>query len=122
MSDKTLQEMENTDDLVKLDFEYQAALETSGQDKVYGVWGALWKLWNRFFPTAKEEHSVNKKKYLLLMLFTGWFGGHRYYEHRWIVGVIYSALFWTGIPLAMTMVDAMIAIPKKPDENGNILL
>lgn len=115
-------EIENADDLVKLDFEYQAALETAGREQVYGVWGMLWKLWNRLSPSGRKEHSVNKKKYLLLMLFTGWFGGHRYYERRWILGILYTALFWSGIPLAMTMVDAMIAIPKKADETGSILL
>lgn len=109
------------EDLVGLDFEYQAAIESVGQDKVYGFWGFLWKIWNRFVP-EKKPHQVRKKTYLLLMLFTGWIGGHRYYERRWVLGLIYSALFWSGIPFSMTVIDAMIAIPIKADEQGMIWL
>ena len=49
-------------------------------------------------------------------------GGHRYYEHRWVLGAIYTAFCWTGIPFAMCVIDAMIVIPKKADENGMITM
>lgn len=106
-------------DLTALDFEYQAALESVGEDKVYGFWGALWKVWNRFVP-ERTAHVFNKKKYLILLLLTGWIGGHRYYERRWKLGMLYTAFFWTGIPVAMSLVDAMIVIPVRADENGSI--
>ena len=63
---------------------------------------------------------MNRKKYLLLALFTGWMGGHRFYARQWVVAVLYLALFWTGFPLAMTIIDLLAAIPKEADKNGNI--
>ena len=37
-----------------------------------------------------------------------------------MVAVLYLALFWTGFPLAMTIIDLLAAIPKEADKNGNI--
>ena len=108
--------------LADLDFEQQAASDAAGkEEKTYGVWGPLWRAmeWVR---SKKVPHTVNKKTYLLLMLCLGWIGGHRYYEHRFIVAAVYTAFFWTGIPLAMCVIDAMAAIPIKADETGCITL
>lgn len=69
---------------------------------------------------ARELQVVNRKKYLLLALFTGWFGGHRFYARQWLIGILYLALSWTGFAFAMTVIDLMVAIPKEVDENGNI--
>ncbi len=65
---------------------------------------------------------VSRKKYLLLAVFTGWMGGHRFYAKHYVTAVFYLLLFWTGFPLAMTLVDLMIALPMKPDENGMIMM
>lgn len=69
---------------------------------------------------VREQQTVNRKKYLLLALFTGWMGGHRFYARQWVVAVLYLALFWTGFPLAMTIIDLLAAIPKETDKDGNI--
>lgn len=106
-------------DLTTLDFEYQAALESVGKDQVYGIAGAMWKVWNRFVPRA-AAHTFHKKTYLLLLLFTGFLGGHRYYEGRRGLGILYTLFCWTGVPLAMCLIDAMIVIPVKADENGMV--
>ena len=71
---------------------------------------------------ARELHSVSRKKYLIIALLTGWMGGHRFYARQYPSAVLYLLLFWTGFPFAMTLIDLMIAIPKEPDENGNILM
>lgn len=71
---------------------------------------------------AKESNPVNRKKYIYLAAFTGWFGGHRFYAKRYGVALLYLLLFWTGFPLAMAIIDIMIAIPMVPDENGMITL
>lgn len=71
---------------------------------------------------ARERVLVNRKKFLLLTLFTGWFGGHRFYSHRYVLGAFYLVFFWTGVPLAMTIIDLMEFIPIPPDEDGNILI
>lgn len=70
----------------------------------------------------RTRHKVNKKKYLLLLVLLGWMGGHRYYEKRYILGAVYTLFFWTCLPLCSCLVDAMIAIPIKADENGDILI
>lgn len=71
---------------------------------------------------TREKRVLNKKKYILLAVFTGWMGGHRFYAGQWPVAVFYLLFFWCGVPLAMTIVDLMIVIPMQANENGNILL
>lgn len=70
----------------------------------------------------REKQVLSKKKYILLAVFTGWMGGHRFYARQWPTAILYLLLFWSGFPAAMTIVDLMIVIPMEPNENGNILL
>lgn len=85
--------------------------------------GPLWHLIDNAFTWSanREKHCVNRKKYLRLC-WLGIFGAHRFYSKRYILGVLYLAMCWTGFSVGMTLIDAMIAIPMKPDENGNIWL
>ena len=71
---------------------------------------------------TKASHPVNRKKYIWLAVLTGWFGGHRFYAKRYGVAILYLLLFWTGFPLAMAIIDILVAVPKVPDENGMITL
>ena len=71
---------------------------------------------------AREKQVLNKKKYILLAVFTGWMGGHRFYARQWPTAIFYLLFFWCGFPLAMTIIDLMIVIPMKANENGNLLL
>lgn len=84
----------------------------------------LYRIVDSYFAkqTNRQKHIVSRKKYLWLCILTGWFGGHRFYEKRYKLALIYLLFAWTGIPIAMTMVDWMIALPITPDENGNILI
>lgn len=108
--------------LVALDFEQQAVNHANGlAEQTYGVWGLLWKLY-QWVQSKKGCHTFQKKTYLWLTLFTGWFGGHRYYQGRYVLGIIYSLFFWTGVPFISCLFDAMEAIPMKPDESGRITL
>ena len=106
--------------------EYLAAkAELDAVREEYGVRpreGKISRAISNFFNKrdAKELRTVNRKKYLLLALFTGWMGGHRFYARQWVVAVLYLALFWTGFPLAMTIIDLLAAIPKEADKDGNI--
>lgn len=70
----------------------------------------------------RQEHLLDRKKYLLLLVFTGWFGGHRFYAKQYPAAIMYLLLFWTGFPVAMALVDLMIALPKKADGDGKILI
>lgn len=80
--------------------------------------GAISNFFNK--REAREQKVVNRKKYLLLALFTGWMGGHRFYARQWAAAVLYLVLFWTGFPLAMTIIDLLAAIPREADKEGNI--
>ncbi|MCF0135115.1 MAG: TM2 domain-containing protein [Lachnospiraceae bacterium] len=57
---------------------------------------------------------------MLLMFFTGAFGGHRFYAKQYGLGVLYLLTCWTGFSLAMTVIDVLEFIPFPVDENGNI--
>lgn len=108
--------------------EYLAAkAELDAVREEYGVRpkdGKISRAISNFFDKrdAREQRKVNRKKYLLLGLFTGWMGGHRFYARQWPAAILYLVLFWTGFPLAMTIIDLMAAIPKEVDEHGNICL
>ena len=72
---------------------------------------------------AREPKLVSRKTYIRLAASCGWFcGAHRFYCGQKKLGLLYLLFFWTGIPFAMTLVDLMIALPMKPDENGFIRL
>lgn len=95
--------------------------------KQYGVEvkeGKISRAISHFFDKreTRELKPVLRKKYLLLALFTGWMGGHRFYAKQYPIAILYLVLFWTGFPIAMTLVDLMIAIPKEADAEGKILL
>lgn len=106
--------------------EYLAAkAELDAVREEYGVRpreGRISRAISEFFNKrdVREQQKVNRKKYLLLALFTGWMGGHRFYARQWAVAVLYLVLFWTGFPLAMTIIDLLAAIPRETDKDGNI--
>lgn len=112
-----------------VDFTKMALLEDELHDLEvqYGKEEKL-KLWQRLgdwyfhWKEERERHMVNRKTYLLLTIFFGWAGIHRFYEKRWLLGIFYLALSWSGFPIALAMVDFIIALPMKPDENGCIII
>lgn len=69
---------------------------------------------------ARQKVKVNKKKHLLIALFTGWLGGHRFQAKQYFLGIAYLLLCWTGLSVAMTLIDLLIIIPMPADENGDI--
>ncbi len=84
----------------------------------------LSRMVSRFFDwrANREKVLVSRKKYLLVMVLLGWCGGHRFMAKQYFLGALYLAFFWTGFPLAMTIIDLLTVIPIPPDENGNILV
>lgn len=70
----------------------------------------------------RDKVCVNKKKDLLLCIFLGWAGGHRFYQKQYLLGFLYLALCWSGFSMAMSVIDLLIIIPITPDEDGNILI
>lgn len=70
----------------------------------------------------REKVHVNRHLYCWLALLLGNFGVHRFYTKQWLLGFIYLIFSWTFIPFGMSLVDIMIALPMKPDEEGKIWL
>ena len=63
---------------------------------------------------------VSKGTYIALCLFLGGAGLHKFYSGKWIQGLLYLALSWTGIPVVLALFDLLIAMFKTPDSNGEI--
>lgn len=84
----------------------------------------LKKLITKLFELREKRQPVcvSKKTYLLLAVFLGSFGAHRFYTKQYVTAVLYLLLCWTGVALAMTLIDLMIVIPIPKDENGNIVI
>ena len=108
-------------ELVKAQEELRALKEQHGIKEEEGRISAAI---SRFFDQSgkRREIPVNRKKYLLLALFTGWMGGHRFYAKQYPVAILYLLFFWSGFPFAMTLIDLMIALPKETDADGMMMI
>lgn len=86
--------------------------------------GKISRLISNFFDRREQREKVclNKKKHMLLAIFLGWAGAHRFHAKQYLLGLVYLLLCWSGFSMAMTVVDIFILIPMQPDENGNILI
>ena len=73
-------------------------------------------------PEFNGKKVVNKFMYCILAIFFGGLGLHKFYCRKKEIGLLYLALFWTGIPWAISIIDFIIALTKKADSNGNILI
>lgn len=106
---------------IALEEELHEARKQYGAEKKEGK---LSHLITRFLDGRENrvQQLLDRKKYLLLAVFTGWFGGHRFYAKQYPSAILYLLFFWSGFPMAMTIIDLMIAIPKQADEDGKILL
>lgn len=54
-------------------------------------------------PGAKSRRAA-----IALAVFTGWFGLHQFYLGKNLRGLVYLLLFWTYIPLAVSLIEALI--------------
>lgn len=65
---------------------------------------------------------VNKLAYLLLAVFLGIFGVHKFYEGKIKRGLIYLCLCWTYIPFFIALYDFFKVLFIRADENGFVYL
>lgn len=65
---------------------------------------------------------VNKVVYCLLAFFVGGLGVHKFYSGKIGMGILYIVFCWTLIPSIVAFVEFIIALTKKSDANGNILV
>lgn len=57
---------------------------------------------------------------VVLALFGGWFGAHKFYLGKTRTGVLYLIFFWSSIPLLLSIVDAIILVFKPKFEFGSL--
>ena len=75
-------------------------------------------------PTSvpSKKKAVNKVVYCLLAIFLGGLGIHKFYSGKIGLGILYICFCWTWIPSIVALIEFFIALFRKADENGNILV
>lgn len=86
--------------------------------------GKISRMISNFFERRdmRQKVLVNRKKFLWLLLFTGWAGGHRFYARHYKVAIFYLLTCWSGMSIAMSIIDFLQFVPYPVDENGNIMV
>lgn len=84
----------------------------------------IYKLISKYYARKErvEQTPIKKKTYILLLIFTGIFGGHRFYSKQYPTAILYLVTCWFGFSFVMSLIDLMIVAPLKADENGIITL
>lgn len=108
-------------DMAQLEDELYAAEKAAGIQRKQPLLVRLLVKWADY-KENRVRHSVKKSTYIWLTVLLGWCGMHRFYEKRWKLGLFYLLTSWTGFGIALAVVDFMIAVPIKADEDGMILI
>ncbi|HHB91890.1 MAG TPA: NINE protein [Thioploca sp.] len=64
----------------------------------------------------RHRRPAKKLTLLLLTLFTGGFGIHRFYLGNYLWGTIYLLFFWTFIPVLISLIEYVIFLFKSSDK------
>ncbi|WP_027399790.1 TM2 domain-containing protein [Anaerovorax odorimutans] len=75
-----------------------------------------------FSGTNNGRKVVNKIAYILLAIFLGSLGIHKFYSGKTGLGILYLLFCWTFIPGLIGFIEGILAIFKDPDANGNIVI
>lgn len=67
-------------------------------------------------------NEVNKVIYIVLAVFLGSFGVHKFYARKTGMGLLFLVFCWTGIPQILAIISAIIVLFKPSDEQGNVLV
>lgn len=71
-------------------------------------------------PSGKK--AVNKVVYCILTFFLGGIGVHKFYSGKIGLGILYLVFCWTYIPAIAAIIEFIIALCKKADDNGMIIV
>jgi TM2 domain-containing membrane protein YozV len=79
---------------------------------------------SKFFERqdAREKVRIRKKTLLWLTFLLGWCGGHRFVLRQPGLGALYLCTCWSGFSISMSIVDWLLYVVMKPDEDGYILV
>lgn len=66
--------------------------------------------------------AVNKVAYVLLALFLGGLGGHKFYAGKTGTGILFVLFCWTYVPSIIAFIDFIIGLCKPADANGRIII
>ena len=79
---------------------------------------------SKFFERqdAREKVRIRKKSLLWLTFLLGWAGGHRFVLRQTGLGLLYLLTCWSGFSISMSIVDWLLYVVMKPDEDGYILV
>ena len=79
---------------------------------------------SKFFERqdAREKVRIRKKTLLWLTFLLGWAGGHRFVLRQTGLGILYLCTCWSGFSISMSIVDWLLYVVMKPDEDGYILV
>ncbi len=65
---------------------------------------------------APPPNAVNKVALLLITFFLGGFGGHKFYQRKYLQGFLYLIFFWTYIPGLASLIEFIIYACKSEPE------
>lgn len=71
---------------------------------------------------ANNTKAVNKVVYCLLAFFLGGIGVHKFYAGKIGTGILFILFSWTFIPAIIAFIEFIVALCKKADAYGNILI
>lgn len=67
-----------------------------------------------------EKRLINKILYIVLALFLGSFGVHKFYAGKNVQGILYFLFSWTFVPTLLSFVDIIKMAMRQADTNGNL--
>lgn len=80
-------------------------------------------VYNVFTPRyGRDKICVNKYIYVLLAIFLGSIGAHKFYAGKTWMGIIYLLFAATGISGVLGLIEGIMALTKPADYEGNIYL
>ncbi|WP_436860254.1 TM2 domain-containing protein [Staphylococcus caeli] len=82
----------------------------------------MYNIFRIYWIGESAVNEVNKVIYIVLAVFLGSFGVHKFYARKTGMGLLFLVFCWTGIPQILAIIGAIIVLFKPSDERGNVLV